>query len=260
MKYCLNSKCSMAVLKRADEVRVFAEDEGVLMDWIERMPDKTIILELPKDKEPDLKMYMVYKEKFADFIVRTSQLDLCPYFIENDIKWCWAYPVNTYQELQLLVALRPARIEVTAPLSFDLPQVKSIVGNISLTMYPHKAQISYLPLKVDGRRMQWVRPEDAELYSQWVDSFDFSMEEPRQAETYLHIYKENGCWPGNLNLLITGLNVDIDNRSISSELAEARVKCGQRCLRTGACHKCDTEFAKCKLIKDIHNGKIKVNS
>lgn len=261
MKYCLNSKCSIHLLKRADEVFVFQEDEDVLMDWVERMPDKGIVLNLNKGTVPDVKMYPVYQEKFADFIVCVSDFEWHGALNDIGIKWMWRFAVNTYEELRQLMALKPSRIIIGAPLTFDIKNVKEVVGDIELMMIPHKTGINYIPHKIDnkGIRSQWVRPEDVKLYDPYISTFDLSMEEPRQAEAFLHVYKENGEWPGNLNLLITGLNVDIDNRSISNELAEARIECGQRCLRTGTCHKCETEFAKCKLVKDIHNGKIKIN-
>ena len=39
------------------------------------------------------------------------------------------------------------------------------------------------------------------------------------------IYKE-GTWKGNLNLIITDLNYNVDNRGILEDLAERRSHCG----------------------------------
>ena len=55
-----------------------------------------------------------------------------------------------------------------------------------------------------------------------------------------HIYNDNKTWPGKLDLLITNFNLEIDNRAIVNDLAEVRMNCGQKCMRSGNCRYCDT--------------------
>jgi hypothetical protein len=60
----------------------------------------------------------------------------------------------------------------------------------------------------------------------------------KQEEVMLHVYKENQMWPGNLNLLIQGLDFNVDNRAIPDEFGQARIACGQKCWSTSGCHLC----------------------
>ena len=49
-------------------------------------------------------------------------------------------------------------------------------------------------------------------------------------------------WKGNLNLILTNLKYDVDNRGIPKEFAAARTQCRQNCQRGGACHFCYTSM------------------
>jgi hypothetical protein len=68
--------------------------------------------------------------------------------------------------------------------------------------------------------------------------------------TLYDIYAENGNWPGNINLLLTNLNRDADNRGLPEELGEIRSNCRQRCMMNGACHFCETAFNFEKTIRN----------
>ena len=56
----------------------------------------------------------------------------------------------------------------------------------------------------------------------------------------LKIYKEDQKWPGNLNLLLTNFNCNVDNRAIPEEFALARMQCRQTCMGGGKCKFCYT--------------------
>ena len=147
------------------------------------------------------------------------------------IKWYWPYPITSYYELREVASLDPAFIQLGPPLSFDLENVKKIVGDIKLRMVCNCARPHYLPDRLEQPQFfgQWVRPEDVVSYDPYVDVFDFDCSELKKEETLLHIYKENQNWPGNLNLLIDNLNYNVDNRGIPEEFGQARINCRQKC-------------------------------
>ena len=67
--------------------------------------------------------------------------------------------------------------------------------------------------------------------------------------TLLHIYKDNGNWPDNLNILITNLRANVDNRALPDEIGAIRVRCGQRCMQNGICHYCASAFHFAEALK-----------
>jgi hypothetical protein len=75
---------------------------------------------------------------------------------------------------------------------------------------------------------QWVRPEDVEVYEEYVSTLEFDnvLQDLKKESTLLHVYKDNVEWPGNLNLLFDNFGINVDNRAIPEDLGETRMNCG----------------------------------
>ena len=245
MRYCVSGRQPYSVISKADEIKFQYIDKDRVFDLVEKYPDKTVILDVP-GREGDWKEWQMYSEKFAEFYIALHDLTRVSEFNEAGIKWYWPYPVTSYYELGMLTDMHPSYIMIGPPLSFDLDQVSlrtydpcDGTKQIPLRMVVNVAHPRYLPSdNIHGICGQWVRPEDAQLYSTRVQCFEFDEVTLKQEETLLHIYKENKNWPGNLNFLIQRLDYDVDNRAIPEELGSRRMNCGQRCWRTGSCHLC----------------------
>ena len=187
----------------------------------------------------------MYSEKFDEFYIGLNNLYKAISLNENGIKWFWPFPITSYYELNHVVALGASMVDLGPPLSFDLANVKKIIGDkVLIRMSCNCACPPYLPdeLKTANFTGPWVRPEDVPLYEEYVDTLYFDNVDLTRESTLLHIYKENQNWPGNLNLLIDKLNFNVDNRVIPEELGPARLNCKQRCLSGGACRLCSRAF------------------
>ena len=72
MKYCISGRQPYSVLKQADEIKVKHNDKGRIMDFVEKIPDKTIILDMP-EFDADFATWHMYDEKFeGGFILGLS--------------------------------------------------------------------------------------------------------------------------------------------------------------------------------------------
>lgn len=250
MKYCMSGRQPLSVLKKADEVKMQFEDRERIIDYMETLSDKTIILDIPTGiDELNWRLFKAYSEKI-DFMLCLHDLKFAAECAENEIKFYWAYPITSYYELKGILALNPCYIFLGAPLSFDLPKVQKIT-NVPIRLCPNLAYDAYIP-RVDGICGQWVRPEDTAVYEQYVSAYEFECDELKREQALLHIYKENGEWPGNLNLLLTNFNVNVDNRALPEEIGEVRVSCGQRCMSNGTCHFCLTGVKFSNAIRKKH--------
>ena len=241
MKYCIGGRQPYSIMKKADQIKVKYEDRERIIDFVERIPDKEIVLELKEIPEvSDINTWKMYDEKFENFYIASFNLGLYDILNSEGIKWYWPYPITSYYELKNVAELGPAFIQLGPPLSFDLETVKKVVGDIKLRMVCNCARPDYLPGEANTPQFfgQWVRPEDVHLYDPYVDIFEFETPELKKEETLLHIYKENQIWPGNLNLLIDNLNYNVDNRGIPDEFGQGRINCRQKCMAGGACRLC----------------------
>lgn len=175
MKYCLSGRQPLSVLKKGDEIKMQFEDRERIIDYIETLSDKTIILEVPAEiQELNWQLFKAYAEKI-DFILCLHNLNLASECVANGLKFYWAYPITTYYELRGIIALNPCYLFLGAPLSFDLPKVKGIT-NIPVRLCPNLAFDAYVP-RADGICGQWIRPEDTAVYEQYVDAYEFECDE-----------------------------------------------------------------------------------
>lgn len=181
---------------------------------------------------------MAYADKI-NLKVSLGNLKLVNECIEHNLKYYWAFPITSYYELKGLVDLNVCEIFLGIPLCFDLETCSKY--NIPIRVVANLAYDAYIPHST-GITGFYIRPEDLEVYEKYVSYIEFITNDLGKESTLLHIYKDNKQWPGNLNLLITNLNKNIDNRAIPEEFGEIRANCQQKCMRNNGCHFCESAF------------------
>lgn len=237
MKYCLSSRQTSEYLGKASGVRVQWRDRESIIDLIEKYPNlEEISLDVPwTDKNwPALENYQKLCQ--GKFIIRIADLRDAVTAVEKGIPFYYHYEVHTFYELEGLEELGASEIIIGAPLTHMLPKVKEVtylpirvVANIAYEdLIPHK----------NGICGQWMRPEDMDFYSNYIDFAEFKFKDREQEQALFRIYAEQKNWPGDLSMIIDNLNFTATNRMIPGSLAVTRSQCGQRCLSGGACQLC----------------------
>ena len=137
---------------------------------------------------------------------------MIPEVKERGYKVFWLYPASSYWELNGLLELGVNQVLLDAPLFFELPKVKNLCNEVEIRLVVNKCYNNYIPHK-NGVYGTFVRPEDIEEYSKFVDHFEFDSNDSLKKERALYkIYTKDKQWPGNLNILLTNFGVDVDNR------------------------------------------------
>lgn len=232
------------------------EDRDRLINYIDEFPNKDFILYVPKGvNELEWELYKAYTEKVANFSLCIEDLNLAKECHKHNIDFYWAYPCFTWYDLNRLIELKPCYLILGAPLSFSIEKVYK-KGKIPIRLNPTGIYDNYIPSSMNIFS-SWIRPEDVKYYEQYVAVLEFETEELKREAAFLRVYKEEKTWPGNLNLLLTTLGYNIDNRSIDEELGQRRMNCGQRCMSGGACRLCETCFKLGNLIRDLHYKNLK---
>ena len=256
MKYCLGSRQINKYLTLADEIKVKSRDYRQVPDLFVDYPDKMIILDITNDdldNEDFRKTIEQYAEMSENFCCCVYKLYYVNWMKNKGIKFYYGYPANSYYDMRGLIDLGVEYIKVIAPLTFDMNTLAKC--DVKFRMVPNVAYDAYVPRR-SGICGQWVRPEDIKWYENGIYVFEFENANLDQEQTLFDVYNK-GVWPGNLNLLITNLNYDVDNRIISAELGEARANCKQRCMETGACHLCESTFLFEKTLNKYKENKTK---
>lgn len=87
----------------------------------------------------------------------------------------------------------------------------------------------------------FIRPDDIDLYSNYIDTFEFWAEESRQNVLY-EVYQNDKFWYGNLEDLIAGYQGHTMNADLLPIFANKRLNCGKKCKygrKCEWCHKVD---------------------
>lgn len=245
MKYCLSARQPNNVLKKADEIKLEMRDFRAIPDYIEKFPDKTLILELENELPKDFNWDVIaaYSQKMEErFFCAVSNIAQIPECVEHGIKYYYKYAANSMFEVDTLASYKVSYILVGTPLMFNLKNVASY--QIPLRFIPNLAYEPYLSRK-NGLVGGWVRPEDIDKYGQYLAVAEFYAPGSLDKEsTLFHVYAENKTWPGNLDLLIEGLGINFDNRVLydADNFAIRRMNCKQKCLDGKTCHYCENQI------------------
>ena len=245
MKYCLSARQPNNILKKADEIKIELRDYRAIPEYIEKFPDKTLILEFVNELPEGFNWeeIQIYNDEISgNLICALSDLSLVPECQLRNIKFYYKYPVTSFFELEGLKSIGVCYILIGTPLLFDLKAVANY--KIPVRAIPNLAYEPYIKHK-NGIIGGWIRPEDIETYDQYIDTFEFYAPKALDKEAAMYkVYAENGNWPGNLNLLIDNLNFDFDNRLLydADGFAKRRISCEQKCLKGRSCHYCIDQF------------------
>ena len=117
--------------------------------------------------------------------------------------------------------------------------------NVIIRAFPNVAQSIIEKTPVISKF--FIRPDDVYLYEDLIDVFEFFGSLNRQS-VLMEIYKEE-TWSDILDLIIIGLNLDLDNRLFNPYFGEARVNCRKRCT-FGKCNICKRSFTLGETLRD----------
>jgi hypothetical protein len=178
-----------------------------------------------------IKMYLISGKIMSDFIQSLK---------DNKIAFFLNYLPQTIAEVVALVKYGVSDIYITNYLGFNLTDIKKIAENVNIRVYPNVAQnppIYDLTGKSnDNLKAFFIRPEDLELYGDYVDIVEFYGAVDKQ-DVLMDIYKD-GYWMGNLNELILDFKEDINCMNLMPDFGFYRLACGHRC-DLGKCNYCD---------------------
>ena len=240
MKFCLSSRQTPEYLKQADEIRVASRDYKQIYDLIEQYPNATIILNYtpsPEEKEK-------YNKAVRDFVMLApKRFILCLFSLadvafakELNIPFFSARPITTLEQLRTIKELGVCYAIIDNQICHQLHETK-IIG-VPLRLFPNISFLDDLP-RENGICGNWIRPEDVEAYSLYIDVLEFGSRQPEKREQALfRIYAKEHQWSGDLGRLVEDLNALGQNSLIDSKVSQRRMNCGMLCATSKNCTLC----------------------
>lgn len=155
--------------------------------------------------------------------------------IYQDFNYFWTFQATTWYEVRNLLRLGVSELVIGGALMFDLNELtrfglplRAIVNNCAPNGIP----------TFFGCKGPFVRPEDIKYYEIFLSTCIFDTLDLEREAALLDIYLKQ-CWPGNLNLIISNLHLDVDNRGLPQDFGPMRAVCGQKCMRASSCQLCE---------------------
>jgi hypothetical protein len=233
VKYSVSIRQPNKIKKLADEIMVNYNDMSAIYDLLIEIPDKEIVLKLNRSDAIEWKKIQDLNE-VCNLTLALEDLRMIP--MCKDMKYYWSYPITSFYELNGVIDMGVSQVLIGGSLYFDLISVAK--KNIPIRVVANMCFDNYIP-REEGICGTYIRPDDVELYDQYITTIEFFAEKLEKEAALLEIYQKKE-WKGNLNLVLTNFKFDVDNRGIPKEFANARIQCRQRCQREGTCHFCYT--------------------
>lgn len=159
---------------------------------------------------------------------------------DNEIPFMFIDFPHTLEQVWAMAEMGAKEIYITEELGFHLKEFQSIRENFGVLfrVFPDVAQCSRGTSDlVPAIKKFWIRPEDTEIYEDYVDVFELFKIDSKLSVTY-EIYKQRQ-WSGPIENLISSWDKQpLDNLTIAPYFGTWRLDCKKKCL-LGKCNLCD---------------------
>ena len=240
--FCLKYYPFQNYVNDADELKIeYRPADRTLEDFLEKYHDKSIVIDINKHFEDlDAKLLKGLSDKYKNvkLIVDYNNKKHFKRIQENKIPFFFSNFAKTADEMNGLIKYHPTDMYICEELGFSLDKVSELLhkNDIKVRVFPNICQSSFS--ETPSIKTFFIRPEDIQVYSTFVDVFEIISDESRQ-QVLFKIYNQ-GYWLGNVKDIILSFKDNLDNKHIMSTFAMIRAKCGKRCMyRPESCTICD---------------------
>ena len=251
MKYCVEFAKSFNYMDEIDEIFIqYKSNNKALEKFIEKFKEKRILIQLnfeDLDEFIDSSIQVDFIKAVIDKYEANVAIILPEYkfdgsrkafdiFKEKEIPVFFSTMVHSWDVLTGLVNMGVSDIYIVEELGFELVSVAAVLHErgIQIRCYPNVAQSAH-PDVPDIKKF-FIRPEDVELYEQYVDVFEFYGD---NNNLYYKIYAKDKKWFGDLSEIIFNFNKNLDSRCVVPQFAEVRSRCGKKCMKGSSCRICE---------------------
>ena len=269
MNFCIDfyGDRTMELLKTADEINILLEkikDLTDLPEFCEIHKNQRINLCINDYDEDGINQLLYFafdfqqeKKGIYDIVVRL------PYFEKetfekikekySEARFYFQIGCATWDTLIGFLNLKVTDVFIVEGMGFELDKIAPIVheSGAKIRVFPNIAQSSWS--NISDLQKFWIRPEDTELYEDYIDIYEFAYDRYDQQKIYYDIYFNDKKWFGDLKEIIFGLENSLDSTCILPRFAEKRIRCGRACMKGGSCQMCKVivELAKTLEEKDL---------
>lgn len=242
MKSCIEWRKGFKYLPQIDEFNIdFKNKEIKLLQFLNTYAhSQRVNIRLPKDYTKDnIDLLVAIYEKGYNIAIILPDNYYVNQLHDKHIPFYFEDLIFTWDQLIATIDSGVTDVFISGELGFDLERIKKIFPNVSLRCYANISQAGSSWFYGDGFKDFYIRPEDVDFYSNYIDVIEFYNSVEQQNILY-EIYFKDKEWNGNLQEIIKGLRLKINNYYIlGSEFARRRSQCQKGCMKGERCRLCD---------------------
>lgn len=228
--FCLNYYPFEKYLEDAEQLKIiYNPADRTLQDFLQNYNQKSIVIE-GNFKEQDIQLFKALNEKFSNFklAIYSTETNILNKVQEYNIPFFFSDFVGTIDKMHGLMKYHPTDMYICEQLGFFMDQISKVLhdNNIKVRVLPNICQSSYPD--TPSLLKFFIRPEDIENYTNFVDVFQLVTDQKRQAVIY-KIYKQ-GYWSGPIKEIIPNFKDNLDSRFVGRAFGAIRTSCKRRCL------------------------------
>ena len=216
--------------------------DSTLEDFIEKYQNKTILINLAATaqlQQYQLKLFVALQEKYHNlqFMINFEQKQMLKQLKQRNIPFFFNDFVTSLDQLYVLITYQPSQMYICEQLGFSLYKISELLHskNIKVRVIPNLCQSSMA--ETPSILKFFVRPEDIQAFSTFVDTFEIVGNDQVQLTLY-KIYKQ-GYWAGQIKEIIPNFKDTLDGRFLHNAFGIIRSNCGKRCIcRPESCDIC----------------------
>lgn len=255
MNSCIEWRKGFKYLPQIDEFNIDYKNKEVKLNQFLEQYAKTqkVNIRLPIDyKHDDIQLLeSAYFDKGYNISIILPDNYYSNELKEHGMPFYFKERCYTWDQFKSCVSAGASEVFISGELGFELKQISTIAKRegIKVRCYANIAQSSGWN-NGDGFKSFYIRPEDVDFYSNYVDVIEFYDAVDQQNVLY-EVYFQDKEWNGKLREIIKGLTSDIDNYYIlGNEFARRRSQCGKKCLKDNRCELCDRLADLAKSLED----------
>lgn len=240
MKSCIEWRKGFKFLPQIDEFNIdFRNKEIQLAKFLDvYAKSQRVNIRLPQEyTRYDIDLIEAAYEKGYNIAAILPDLQPIERLKEKKVPFYLAQYATNWDEFTGMIELGVSDIFITNELGFELDKVSTIAkeNNVKIRCFANIAQSSW----GKGIKTFFIRPEDVDIYSEYVDVLEF-YDSVNQQNVLYDVYFKSKEWNGKLREIIKRLDDNVNNYYIlGNEFANRRIKCGKKCLKDNSRRKCE---------------------
>lgn len=242
MKSCIEWRKGFKFLPEIDQFNIDFRNKEIQLNKFLDLYAKSqrVNIRLPEDyTKNNIELLEAAYEKGYNIAIILPDIYYIERLKEKGVPFYLSKAVDTWDEFSGFLSIGVSDIFITGELGFELDKIsaKAKEKNVQIRCYANIIQSSWAGER--GLKGFFIRPEDVDFYSNYVDVIEFYDAVDQQNVLY-DVYFHSKEWNGKLREIIKGLVSDVDNYYIlGSEFARRRSQCGKKCLKDSRCELCD---------------------